>query len=54
MGDESIFTDIDTLAKTQVKLGNNALVDVKEKGIIAVETNKGSKYIHQNIFMMYI
>ncbi|TXG50907.1 hypothetical protein EZV62_023431 [Acer yangbiense] len=44
-GDASIFCDIDASNKSQVRLGNGALVEVKGKGNIAIETKKGRRFI---------
>ena len=44
-GDASIFCDIDASNKSQVRLGNGALVEVKGKGTIAIETKKGRRFI---------
>ena len=41
-GDESIFSNLDTSKKSQVKLGNGALVEAKGKGTISIQT----KYIN--------
>lgn len=45
-GDKDVFVDIDTTINSQVKMGNGALVHVKGKGTIGVQTNKGAKFIH--------
>ncbi|TXG63370.1 hypothetical protein EZV62_010364 [Acer yangbiense] len=50
-GDASIFCDIDASNKSQVRLGNGALVEVKGKGTIAVETNKGRRFI-KNVLLV--
>lgn len=42
---ENIFQDIDTSVKSQVRLGNGALVEAKGKGTIAVQTKKGTRLI---------
>lgn len=44
-GDESIFAKLDTSSNSQVKMGNDALVQAKGKGTIAVETKKGTRYL---------
>lgn len=44
-GDEKIFLDIDATVNSQVKMGNDALVQVKGKGTIKVQTNVGTKFI---------
>ncbi|TXG53497.1 hypothetical protein EZV62_022666 [Acer yangbiense] len=49
--DASIFCDIDTFNKSQVKLGNGALVEVKGKCTIAVETKKGRRFI-KNVLLV--
>ena len=43
--DEKIFLDINALVNSQVKMGNGALVQVKRKGTIKVQTNVGTKFI---------
>nr|XP_043631608.1 uncharacterized protein LOC122603059 [Erigeron canadensis] len=45
-GDESILVNIDTTIKSHVKMGNGAVVQVKGKGKIPVETKRGTKYIN--------
>ena len=42
---ENIFCDIGTSVKSQVRMGNGALVEAKGKGTIIVETKKGTRYI---------
>ncbi|TXG68356.1 hypothetical protein EZV62_003291 [Acer yangbiense] len=50
-GDASIFCNIDASNKSQVRLGNGALVEVKGKGTIAVETKKGRRFI-KNVLLV--
>ena len=40
-GNNSIFLNIDTSIKSQVRMGNGALVNAKGKGTISVETKRG-------------
>lgn len=49
--DERIFYDIDTSVKSQFKLSNGALVEVKGKNFIIVDTKKGMRFI-QNILLV--
>lgn len=49
--DESIFTDVNTSVTTEATLGNDTLIDVKGKGTISFETNKGPKYIY-NVYLV--
>ncbi|TXG63524.1 hypothetical protein EZV62_010518 [Acer yangbiense] len=50
-GDASIFCDIDASNKSQVRLGNGALVEVKGNGTIAIETKKGRRFI-KNVLLV--
>ncbi|KAG6655974.1 hypothetical protein CIPAW_05G254000 [Carya illinoinensis] len=43
--DETIFTDLDTSIKIQVKMGNGELVEARGKGTVAIWTKKGTKLI---------
>nr|GEV56057.1 retrovirus-related Pol polyprotein from transposon TNT 1-94 [Tanacetum cinerariifolium] len=45
-GDESIWVNIETAGNSQVKMGNGAVVQVKEKGKIPVKTKTSIKYLH--------
>ncbi|KAK3000358.1 hypothetical protein RJ639_021395 [Escallonia herrerae] len=44
-GNESLFLDMDSTFKSQVKLGNGALVEAKGKGTIGVQTKEGDRFI---------
>ena len=41
----SYFRELDQSYKSKVKIGNGDLVDVKGKGVVAIETPIGIKYI---------
>ena len=43
--DKKIFLDMDASVNSQVKVMNGALVQVKGKGTIGVQTNIGTKYV---------
>jgi hypothetical protein len=44
--EKEIFLDIDTSFPSKVKMENDAMVDVKGKGNVGVETKRGLKKIH--------
>ncbi|KAK3023450.1 hypothetical protein RJ639_042662 [Escallonia herrerae] len=44
-GNESLFLDMDSTFKSQVKLGNGALVEAKVKGTIGVQTKERDRFI---------
>ncbi|KAK2976178.1 hypothetical protein RJ640_012464 [Escallonia rubra] len=44
-GNESIFIHMDSTFKSQVKLGNRALIEAKGKGTIGIQTNEGDRFI---------
>lgn len=50
-GDASIFCEIDTSNKSQVRLGDGNLVEAKGRGTISINTKKGTKYI-QNVLLV--
>ena len=41
----SYFRELDQSYKSKVKIGNGDLIDVKGKGVVAIETPIGIKYI---------
>ncbi|XP_031260176.1 uncharacterized protein LOC116118327 [Pistacia vera] len=43
--DPSNFVDLDHTYKSKVKIGNGELIDVKGRGVVAVQTSTGTKYI---------
>nr|KYP35742.1 hypothetical protein KK1_043209 [Cajanus cajan] len=43
--DASIFNDIDESVKVKVRMGNNTFIESKGKGIVVVETKKGTRLI---------
>lgn len=45
IGDKSIFSKLDSSFKSQVKLGNGALVEVEGKGTISINTKKGAEFV---------
>lgn len=45
-GNETIFSNLNTSKKSQVKLENGALVETKGKGTISIQTNTWTKYIN--------
>ena len=47
----SYFKELDKSYKSKVKIGNGDLVDVKGKGVVAVETLTGIKYISDVLFV---
>ncbi|XP_038987029.1 uncharacterized protein LOC120112232 [Phoenix dactylifera] len=49
--DEGIFLDMDTSYHSQVRLGNGALVEVKGKGTIGVQSKRGAEHIHDVLFV---
>jgi len=44
--DETIFKSIDESIKVKVRLGNGSVVESKGKGTVMVETDKGTRLIH--------
>ena len=44
--DETIFKSIDESDKVKVRLGNGSVVESKGKGTVMVETEKGTRLIH--------
>ena len=50
-GDKSIFIDIDSSSISQVKMKNGVLVQARGKRIIAIDTKKGRKFIHDVLFV---
>ena len=46
----SDFKELDHSHKSKVKIGNGDLFDVKAKGVVAVETPIGTKYISDVLF----
>ena len=50
-GDDSIFYNLDTSIKSQVKQRNGTLVEAQGKGKIAIQTNKGVKYINDIVLV---
>lgn len=44
--DETIFKSIDESVKVKVRLGNGSVVESKGKGTVMVETDKGTRLIH--------
>jgi hypothetical protein len=49
--EKEIFLDIDTSFHSKVKMGNGAVVDVKGKGNVGVETKRGLKKIREVLFV---
>ena len=47
----SLFTELDKSFYSKVRVGNVELVEVKGKGVIAVETPSGTKYISDVLFV---
>ena len=47
----SYFRELDHSYKSKVKIGNGDLVNVKGKGVVAVETPIGIKYISDVLFV---
>lgn len=43
--DVNIFSKLDESIKTKVKMGNGKLIEAKGKGIAAVQTRKGTRYV---------
>ena len=50
--DEKMFLDMDASVTSQVKMGNGALVQVKGKGTIKVQTNVGTKFIQDVLLVL--
>ena len=49
--DESIFINLNTSIKSKVKLGNGTIVEAKEKETIIVQTNQGTMFINNVLFI---
>ncbi|GKV53768.1 hypothetical protein SLEP1_g60283, partial [Rubroshorea leprosula] len=47
----AIFKSLDRKYNSKVRLGNGELMEVKGKGVVAVETQTGIKYIHDVLFV---
>ena len=47
----SYFRELDQSYKSKLKIGNGDLVDVKGKGVVAIETPIGIKYISNGLFV---
>jgi hypothetical protein len=50
--EKEIFLHIDTSFHSKVKMGNGAVVDVKGKGNVGVETKRGLKKIREVLFVL--
>jgi len=50
--DKSIFKDIDDYVKVKVRLGNVSVVESKGKGIVMVETKKGTRFIKDVLLVL--
>ncbi|GKV46536.1 hypothetical protein SLEP1_g53512 [Rubroshorea leprosula] len=48
---EAIFSELDKSVRIKVKLGNGSIVQSEGNGIVAVQTKKGTKYIHDVLFI---
>ncbi|GLT45830.1 hypothetical protein SLA2020_196340 [Shorea laevis] len=48
---EAIFSELDKSVRIKVKLGNGSIVQSEGKGNVAVQTKKGTKYIHDVLFI---
>ena len=49
--DEELFKELDKTIASKVTIGNGESVDVKVKGVVAVETLSGTKYISNVLFV---
>ncbi|KAK2437238.1 protein MAIN-LIKE [Trifolium repens] len=49
--DEELFKELDKTIASKVTIGNGENVDVKGKGVVAVETDSGTKYISDVLFV---
>ena len=47
----SLFKELDKSFYSKVRVGNGELVEVKGKGVIAVKTPTGTKYISNVLFV---
>ena len=54
MHDASIFKELDQFYTSKVTIGNGECVDVKGKGVIAVETPSGTKCISDVLFVIEV
>ena len=52
MTKKSIFLDMDDAATSKLILGNGALVEVKGKGYIGVQTKKGARCICEVLYVL--
>ncbi|XP_057996507.1 uncharacterized protein LOC131175847 [Hevea brasiliensis] len=48
---EDLFTSLDKLVRTKVKLGNGEMVQAEGKGTISMQIRKGTKYISDVLFI---
>ena len=48
---EGIFLNMDTSYYSQVRLGNGALMEVKQKGTIGVQSKRGNERIYDILFV---
>ena len=51
IGDKFIFVDIDSSSISQIKIENGALVQVRGKWTITIDTKKGRKFINDVLFV---
>ena len=49
--DEELFKELDKTTVSTVTIGNGDSVDVKVKGVVAVETLSCTKYIYDVLFV---
>ncbi|KAK2434095.1 hypothetical protein QL285_019281 [Trifolium repens] len=49
--DEELFKELDKTIASKVTIGNGESVDVKGKGVVVIETNSGTKYISDVLFV---
>ena len=50
----TVFKELDRSYVSSIKISNGELVEVKGKGIIAVETKSGTKFIPDDLFVSKI
>lgn len=48
---QSYFTTLDTTIKVPVRMGDGALMESKGKDTVAVQTNKGTKFIKNVLYV---